>query len=176
MRLLTLLDRIVATVAGSALAISTTMLLLNVANRYIIQGWLREWAQDGVMTGVYQFLSGYISPLSAMADEVPGLLLVWIAYLGAYLAMRDKGHINFEMLVEKLPESLARWVTRINAGMIVAFLGVLLYQSVRMIMVDGETEIETAEVAQGWFMAVLPIFSVLMMIAIVDKIIRGRNL
>jgi TRAP-type transport system small permease protein len=165
---LSILDRIVAVVAGSALAISASMLLMNVVNRYAIQGWLREWAQDGTLTGLYVFLSRHISPLGSMADEVPGLLLVWIAYLGAYLALRDGGHIAFEMVVEKLPAKLAKLVSALNSVLVLSFLAMLFYQSVRMIMIDGATEIETAELGQGWFMSAIPIFAGLMIIGVVS--------
>lgn len=163
---LSILDRIVAVVAGSALVISASMLLMNVVNRYAIQGWLREWAQDGTLTGLYTFLSRHVSPLGSMADEVPGLLLVWIAYLGAYLALRDGGHIAFEMVVEKLPAKLARLMSALSSTLVLAFLAMLFYQSVRMIIIDGATEIETAELGQGWFMSAIPIFAALMIIGV----------
>jgi TRAP-type C4-dicarboxylate transport system permease small subunit len=53
-------------------------------------------------------------------------------------------------------------------------LALLFYQSVRMIIIDGSTEIETAEIAQGWFMAILPLASVLLIFALILDIL-GRT-
>ena len=39
-----------------------------------------------------------------------------------------------------------------------------------MIRVSGATEIETAEIAQGWFMLIIPIASILLMIAVAVRL------
>ncbi|WNJ94605.1 TRAP transporter small permease [Vibrio ruber] len=167
-----ILDRVTALVAGITLIASTLLIIINVANRYLVQGGLYKLAEHHTLPGLYQFFDQYLSPFSAMADEVPGLLLVWVAFLGAYLAMRDGGHIAFDMLLDKLPQKTRQKLTLITDLLVGAFLVMLFYQACRMIMVDGTTEIETAEIGQGWFMSVLVIFSVLMLIATADQIIK----
>ena len=82
-----LLDRVIAIVAGLALITSTLLILVNVANRYLVQGGLLHLAEQQILPGLYDFANLYLSELSAMADEVPGLLLAWVAFLGAYLAI-----------------------------------------------------------------------------------------
>lgn len=170
-----LIDRVIAFVGGAALIISTFLILINVANRYVVQGGLLKLADAGIMPGLYEFTSTHFSSISAMADEVPGLLLVWVAFLGAYLAMRDGGHINFDLVVEKMSEKTKNILLKLDDLLIMGFLVLLLVQSWRMIMVDGSTEIETAEISQGWFMSILVIFSVLMLIALVNKFISGKK-
>ncbi len=101
-----------------------------------------------------------------MADEVPGYLLVWIAFLGAYLMLRRDGHISFETLVDALPRLAGKAVRVFNGLLLIGFFAILLVQSVRMIRVSGRTEIETAEIAQGWFMAILPLAAILFMLAV----------
>ena len=45
-----------------------------------------------------------------------------------------------------------------------------------MIRVDGSTEIETAEIAQGWFMAIMPLAALLLGLALVARLVaRGRE-
>ncbi|WP_104399670.1 TRAP transporter small permease [Vibrio penaeicida] len=167
-----LLDRTVTIVSGSALVVSTLLILINVANRYLVQGGLLHLANQEILPGLYEFADLHFSSLSAVADEVPGLLLSWVAFLGAYLALRDGGHIAFDMVTEKLPPKFRAIVKGVSDLLIAIFLSVLLYQTIRMIYVDGDTEIETAEIAQGWFMSVLVAFSVLMLIALVEAYIR----
>lgn len=167
-----LLDQVIKVVAGSALIASTLLILLNVINRYLVQGGLLTLADMDIAPALYDFFDYHLYDLSVMADEVPGLLLAWVAFLGAYLAMRDGGHITFDMITEKLPPSFQQWLIKFSDTLIALFLCILLYQSWRMILVDGATEIETAEIGQGWFMSILVIFPLLMLVAIVEKTIK----
>lgn len=166
--LVRLIDGIVAVLAAIALVASTSMILLNVFNRYVVLGWLRTGGESSeTLQLLFQAVDGLLSPLSATADEVPGLLLVWISFLGAYLAYRRGGHIAFDMVADNLPGALRRVNVLLRDATVAVFLGLLLMQSIRMIRVDGETEIETAEIAQGWFMAIIPLAAVLMILALV---------
>jgi len=124
---------------------------------------------------VYLFFREHVGALSITADEVPGLLLVWIAFLGAYLVMRREGHISFDMLVEALPVKLKKTVMFFNAVLMAGFLLLLLFQSIRMIKVSGRTEIETAEIAQGWFMLVLPLVAVLLLLALTHRTYKSMS-
>ena len=169
-KIIRLVDTIVEVLAVCALVCAASMIIINVLNRYVIQGWIRnssDW--------LYEKTDGLLSPISATADEVPGLLLVWIAFLGAYLAYRKEGHISFDMLVDSLPEKIKRFVITATESTIMAFLLILLYQSIRMMMVDGETEIETAEIAQGWFMLIIPLSAALLCFAILIDIFSRWN-
>lgn len=169
--LIRLVDRLVAVLATSALVVATSMILINVLNRYVVLGWLRSSSEDSNLGAwAYELSDQILSPISATADEVPGLLLIWIAFLGAYLAYRQGGHISFDMIVDALPSPIRRLLITATESTIMAFLIVLLVQSVRMIMVDGETEIETAEIAQGWFMLIIPLSAGLMVFALLIDI------
>ena len=105
------------------------------------------------------------------ADEVPGFMLVWIAFLGAYLAIRQGGHISFDLLVDKLPPGPRRLVRGAVDLAIIGFLALVFWLSIRMILIDGAREIETADIPQGWFMAILPLASAAMILALVQGIL-----
>jgi TRAP-type C4-dicarboxylate transport system permease small subunit len=167
------IDRLIEVAGVIALISATFMVLINVFNRYVILGWLRTGGENSdILAAVFSYADTMFSPLSATADEVPGLLLVWIAFLGAYLAYRKGGHISFDMIVESLPTKIRTFVAMLSDVTLMIFLVILLAQSIRMIFVDGETEIETAEIAQGWFMSIIPITSVLMMFALILSTIK----
>ena len=173
MATLRVLDKIVEAAAVLAFAVSSLFVLINVLNRYLVLGFLRDWSRsDETVTPVYRFFREAFGSVSVTADEVPGLLLVWVAFLGAYLAMRREGHIAFDLLLNSLPRRLRIGMLLVNAGLMLGFLGLVLWHSVRMIWISGGTEIETAEIAQGWFMAIVPIGAVLLLIAVIDRLHR----
>ena len=76
------------------------------------------------------------------------------------------------MIVEKLSCRTKAVLQTVSDLLIAVFLCILLYQSWRMIQVDGATEIETAEIGQGWFMAVLVAFPLLILSALIEVNIR----
>ena len=55
---------------------------------------------------------------------------------------------------------------------IMVFLALVFWLSVRMMMIDGAREIETAEIPQGWFMAILPLASAAMILALAQGILQ----
>ncbi len=175
---LKLVDRIVTVAAVLCLVTSTAMILANVFYRYVVLGWLRTLAREADwLIPVYDLLNEAFGSVSVTADEVPGYLLVWIAFLGAYLALRRDGHIAFDLLIRALPARLSHGLRIAIDCAILIFLGLLLWQSLRMIRIDGATEIETAEIAQGWFMAVLPLAALLLALPTAQRLVarlRGR--
>ena len=174
--MLRVIDRVAEALAVSAFAISSAFIFLNVLNRYLVLGLLRGWAKDfESFRPVYFAIRDALGSIVVTADEVPGYLLVWVAFLGAYIAMRREGHIAFDLLAESLPNAAQRIIAALNAILIVGFLALLLFQSIRMIQVSGRTEIETAEIAQGWFMLILPIAAVLLAIATIHRFFSKRD-
>ena len=166
-----LVDRLVEGIAVFAFAVSSIFICINVINRYVVLGAMRELSRtyESLMP-VYLFFREWLGAISVTADEVPGFLLVWVAFLGAYLALRREGHISFDLLIDALPPRGRKAVIALNMTLMGLFLSVLLGHSIRMIRVAGRTEIETAEIAQGWFMLIMPIASFLLICAMARRI------
>lgn len=161
------IDRAIELLAVLAFIASTALILLNVLNRYLVLGVMRGLAAEyESLNPVYRGIRDFLGDWSVMADEVPGYLLVWLALLGGYLVLRTDGHIAFTLFRDKLPASIGLALSWICSLLMLGFFLVLLVESVRMIRVSGATEIETAEIAQGWFMAVVPISAALFILAI----------
>jgi TRAP-type C4-dicarboxylate transport system permease small subunit len=57
------------------------------------------------------------------AEEVSQYLMIWIAYLGAGLALREGRHVALELLHDWLPVALCRKLRMAVGGLVVAFLG-----------------------------------------------------
>lgn len=59
------------------------------------------------------------------AEEVSQYLMIWIAYLGAGLALRQGRHVAIEIFQDRLRAPLGRALRAAIAGMILVFLAVL---------------------------------------------------
>jgi TRAP-type C4-dicarboxylate transport system permease small subunit len=137
------LDRIMAVVAALLVAATAVSTCLAVYFRYVTDAAL------------------------AWPEEISGYLLVWISFAGAYLALRDGGHINLDLFVDKLSERPRAAVKMAVDGLVAAFLFLLGALSVRMIAIVGDTPLETVDLPQGVFMASIPISSFAMALALV---------
>jgi TRAP-type C4-dicarboxylate transport system permease small subunit len=161
-----------AALAAVFVAASAGAICLNVFYRYVVLDWLRAGAEAWAwLAPPYRLLDGLLAPVSVTADEVPGFMLVWIAFLGAYLAVRQNRHISFGLLVERLPPRPRAAVRATVDGTVLFFFAMLLWLSIRMIGIDGAREIETADIPQGVFMMVLPMTAAAIMLAMVLRIL-----
>ncbi len=142
------IDSVVEAVAATLVAVTVIITCLAVFYRYVLNAAL-GWPQ-----------------------EVGGYILVWISFLGAYLASRQDKHVSFELLVAKLPGGARRWVSIAVDLLLIGYFAILFKTSIRMIGTVGATNIETIDIPYGVFMAVLPIGSLLIVIALVIDIVR----
>jgi TRAP-type C4-dicarboxylate transport system permease small subunit len=81
------------------MAVMATLVFVNVVARYVF-GFSIIWA-----------------------EEVSQYLMIWIAYLGAGLALREGRHVALEMLHDNLPVALGRKLRMAVGGLVLAFLG-----------------------------------------------------
>ena len=92
-------------------------------------------------------------------EEIAGYLLVWISFIGAYLALRREGHLSFDLILNRLPERVGFWIRIAIEVLLILFFGMIFVLSIKLISVVGATQIETADIPQGIFMLVLPVAS-----------------
>lgn len=104
--------------------------------------------------------------------EVSGYILVWISFLGAYIASRENRHVSFDFVVDKLPAKLRRAITIAVDIILIAYFLILLRMSIRMIDIVGHSYIETLDIPFGVFMAILPISSALIVLALILNIVQ----
>ncbi len=58
-------------------------------------------------------------------EEASVFLMVWIAFVGASVALRKGVHVAMNLLVERLPVALARQLLRLSQGATLIFLVIL---------------------------------------------------
>jgi TRAP-type C4-dicarboxylate transport system permease small subunit len=114
-------------------------------------------------------------------DEVASISLAWLTYYGAALAALRGGHIGFAGLVNALP---AKWrvIATVAASAITIFFFILLAATGALVVqtIYSITLVSLPEVSQAYAASVIPITSVLLVIAelirlpeLIDEARRG---
>ena len=102
------LDRILEGLLFAALAAMSTVVFTNVFCRFVLHFSL-SWG-----------------------DELAQVLLVWLTFLGAAVATRDKAHYAFDYLVRNLPTRLGKFFVLLGHLIVIAMTAGLLYWSGRV--------------------------------------------
>ncbi len=97
-------------------------------------------------------------------EELPGLLLVSLTFLGsAWLARYDQ-HLAFDGLVMAMPPRMQVVIRVINLILIEIFLGCLTYFGWVVVESTGDTSLVTLRFPLAFFRAMVPIGGMLMML------------
>jgi TRAP-type transport system small permease protein len=97
----------------------------------------------------------------AAAEEISTFLMIWVAYLGAGLALREGRHAAIDMFQDKLPVKLRR-VLRVLLGLVIlAFFGVLAWLGVRMSIFGWSQETIATQMPTGIPYLAIPLGSIM---------------
>jgi TRAP-type C4-dicarboxylate transport system permease small subunit len=99
------LQRAIELSMAALLALMTVLLFANVVARYLFH------------TGI------------AVSDEIARLSFVWLVFLGAIIAVRERGHIGIDMLVRIMPKWGKRLSLLITNGLVLYALWLFAYGS-----------------------------------------------
>lgn len=93
----------------------------------LISGYFPGWLIVIMMCLVLiEVITRYVTrhPLGA-ADEISGILMVMITFMGLGYTWKQRRHIRLSFAVERLPARVAKWLRVIVLAGILAFLGIL---------------------------------------------------
>jgi TRAP-type C4-dicarboxylate transport system permease small subunit len=109
------------------------------------------------------------------ADELSRYLYVWIAFVGAGVAMGANLHYGFDYLTEKCPrraKAAIRWVVNATAA---AFVAVCVVAGIYVTYLVAVQKSPSLQISMSWVYAALPIGSLLLLLHIVDQSIFGTK-
>jgi len=86
---------------------------------------------------IIQVVMRYVfnSPL-IWSEELARYAMVWMAFVGSVIAMRNGEHIDITVVVNSLPASLKTYVNIISKIISTAFLIMLIYLGFQMVMMN----------------------------------------
>jgi len=115
-----------------------------------------------IMGFVYRFLGMSL----VWYDEVASIGLAWLTYYGSALAAHRGAHIGFPGIVNALPPNLRLAATILSETITIGFFVLLAYFGAEvMVILQGSTLVSLPNVSQVLTQSVIPIASVLFIIA-----------
>ncbi len=66
------------------------------------------------------------------SEELARYLFIYLVFLGAAIVLRREGHIQVSFFVEKLPPGPRRGVAVLGDILLLAFVGIVFWQSIRL--------------------------------------------
>jgi TRAP-type C4-dicarboxylate transport system permease small subunit len=97
----------------------------------------------------------------AAVEEISTILMIWIAYLGAGLALREGRHAAIDIFLDKLPAGACRFVRATLGVIIIAFFVVLAYLGFQMSAFGWSTETTATQIPVGLPYLAIPIGSLM---------------
>lgn len=91
------------------------------------------------------------------AEELSQYLMVWIAYLGAGLALREGRHVSVDILQDLLPEPLRRGLRMLVAAALLAFFATLVWLGLRYVELGWDQETPVMQIRTGIAYLAIPI-------------------
>ena len=117
-----------------------------------------------------RYLFNYVLSWS---EEVPRYLLVWIAFLGAALAVDCKDHIGFDYLFNKFSPRV-RKILNLFLNLGIALIGlIMLIYGIEFVKLFGSDWMESIPFTNIWFYIALPISGALILLFVIRQELEG---
>jgi len=98
-------------------------------------------------------------------EEISRILIVWLAFLGAYLALKENRHIGFTMLIKKLSPNLQIIIYLIGRILMMTFFSVVIVEGILFVKNSAHVSMACTGISTGLLVyTVFPISGFLMLI------------
>lgn len=145
------LDRATASLVAAFVGAMVAVILASVFTRYVMN-----------------------DPLS-WAEQVAKYLMIWAAFLGASLGIKEGSHIAVNVLVDIMPRALQKVCAYVGYALTAGFLVVAAYQGVIFTSkVREHTDPLVWEMSMAWAYAAIPAGCLLMLVQLVIVFAKGE--
>ena len=105
-------------------------------------------------------------------DEVAQILLVWMTFLGAALAMRTGSHYAFDYLVRSIPEAPGRFFSGLSRLIVITMTILLAYWGIEVTVQISGWIMPATGISRAWVYSACPVGSVFMLLYAVRNFIN----
>ena len=152
-KLIDQLSKLLSLLMVAALALMVVLVFANVVLRY-----------------------GFNSGLT-LSEELSRWLFVWMTFLGAFVGLREKGHLGTDTLVARLPLAGKKVCFAIAHLLMLFCCWLILRGSWQQFQINLETTSPVMEVSMGWFYGSGLVFATLAFLILghdLFKLLTGR--
>ncbi len=104
--------------------------------------------------------------------DVAQLLFVWVAFLGADMALRKRAHIGIDYLVKRLPNSTRAVLDLVLGVLVLAFLVTMTVMGYRLTMLNLERQFGDSGISYAFVTAAVPVGCLLLAITLTAQILE----
>ena len=90
------------------------------------------------------------------SEDAAKLATIWMVFVGAGLAVRDRLHIQIDYFIEKFPPRVQTAVDATMAATVLAFIGIVLYQCINLFDMQRGMKSVGLNIDVTYFSAALP--------------------
>jgi TRAP-type C4-dicarboxylate transport system permease small subunit len=105
--------------------------------------------------------------------DLAQLLFIWVCFLGADKAMREKTHLGMEIPVKYLPYKYHLWLELTCSVIILAFLAVLAVKGYELTVLNIERTFGDSTLSYGWVTAAVPVGCALLGASLVHNMVHA---
>lgn len=109
------------------------------------------------------------------AEEFARYAMIWIAFLGTAMGIKEDAHTKIEFFVNLLPKSLQKIVNIINCILMISFIGVISYYAIEMMQFTLKTLTPSLQIPLGFVQMILPISGALMIVYLIGQMFKSPN-
>ena len=105
-------------------------------------------------------------------DELASILFVWLAMLGAVIALKRGAHMQLTTFVKGMSDDKRAWLDALGMFLVMAFLVLLIGPAYEHFREDLEVTTPTLEISEGWRTSAVLVGAGLMLVSAVSRLIE----
>ena len=105
--------------------------------------------------------------------DLAQLLFIWVCFLGADKAMREKTHLGMEIPIKYLPYKHRLWVELLCSAMVLVFLAVLIVKGYELTLLNVERTFGDSTLSYGWVTAAVPVGCALLAASLIYNMVTA---
>ena len=144
--------------------------------------WVAEWTSVitlllmSVLVSLQVVLRYVLGQALPWAEEAAVYMMVWMAFIGAAVALQRSEHMALTLFVDRLPPLLKRITRIVSQLLILSFLLLVLVLGVQLAITISGQRSPALGLNMFWPYLILPLGCLFMAAVTLDKIIRPEEI
>lgn len=116
---------------------------------------------------IYRYVLGESLSFS---EELARYMFIWSVAMGSALALRTRSHIGVEILVERLPASMAKPAKVLACAISLVFYGMLIWYGFEMVGETMDQESAALELPMGYVYLAVPLSAIVLFVCEIKNV------